>query len=136
MTQMVLNTTRSTSVGYKWLLVAILFTISAINYGDRSAISSVFPLLQKEFHLTDVQLGLLGTAFLWSYAVVAPFGGFLSDRFSRSRIITLSLAGWSGATLLTGMCHQFYQLVGCRTLLGLTESFYVPAAAALIADYH
>jgi predicted MFS family arabinose efflux permease len=122
--------------GYKWLLVGILFTISALNYGDRSAISSILPLLQREFHLSDVQLGLLGTAFLWSYALAAPSGGFLADRLSRSKMVTLSLAGWSLATLLSAACQHFYQLVVCRMLLGVTESFYIPAAAALIADYH
>ena len=74
--------------------------------------------------------------FLWSYAIGAPFAGFLADRFSRSRIIALSLAGWSAATVLAALAHSFYTLAGARLLLGLTECFYVPAAIALIADHH
>jgi MFS transporter, Spinster family, sphingosine-1-phosphate transporter len=120
----------------RWIVVAILFFVSALNYGDRSAISSVFPLLQHDFHLSDLQIGLLGTAFLWAYAIGVPFGGYLGDTLSRSKIVTISLTGWSVATLAAVFSRSFPQLVLCRVLLGLTESFYIPSALALIADYH
>ncbi|MBS1798415.1 MAG: MFS transporter [Acidobacteria bacterium] len=120
----------------KWIVVALLFLISALNYGDRSALSSILPLLQHEFHLSDIQLGLLQTGFLWTYAIGVLFGGYLGDMLSRSRLITLSLVGWSIATLLAGLCHNFPQLVLCRILLGIAECFYIPAALALIADHH
>lgn len=121
---------------YKWFLVAILFCIGALNYGDRTAISSVFPLLRQEFGVTDVQLGAIGGVFLWAYAAASPFAGSLADRVSRSRLIVASLAAWSAITLVTGFVTSIEQLLVTRALLGLAEAAYLPAAIALIADYH
>ena len=52
----------------RWRVVAFLACAAALNYADRSALSSVLPALRTEFALTDVQLGLLGSLFLWGYA--------------------------------------------------------------------
>lgn len=120
----------------KWTLVAILFLISALNYGDRSVLSSIVPVLQHTLHFSDIQIGLLSTGFLWTYAISVLLGGYLGDTLSRSRLITFSLAAWSGATLLAGFTQSFSQLFLCRVLLGLAESFYIPAALALTADHH
>ena len=89
-----------------WLTVALLFFCAGLNYGDRTAISSVFPLLQVEFGMTNVQLGELGSFFLWSYALGSPFAGMLADRFSRRMLIAGSLAAWSLATLATGFAQS------------------------------
>jgi hypothetical protein len=53
---------------YKWRVVAMLWCISFFNYADRQAIFSVFPLLEREMHLTPVQLGLLGSGFAYDHA--------------------------------------------------------------------
>ena len=50
----------------------MLWWIAFFNYADRQAIFSVFPLLEKEMHLTQVQLGLLGSSFAWVYGLFAP----------------------------------------------------------------
>ena len=63
------------SANYKWQLVGFLFCIGALNYGDRTAISSVFPLLRTEFNATNVELGAIGTVFLWCYAIASPIAG-------------------------------------------------------------
>lgn len=125
-----------TSGNYRWRLVALLFVIGAINYGDRTAISSVFPLLRTEFGATDVELGAIGTSFLWAYALASPFAGSLADRFSRSRIIAASLAAWSLVTLITAFAGSIGQILASRVILGFAEAAYLPAAIALIADYH
>ena len=65
---------------YKWRVVAMLWCISFFNYADRQAIFSVFPLLEREMHLTPVQLGLLGSGFAWVYGLGAPFAGMVVDR--------------------------------------------------------
>ena len=119
-----------------WLTVALLFFCAGLNYGDRTAISSVFPLLQAEFGMTDVQLGELGSFFLWSYAAGSPFAGILADRFSRRLLIAGSLTAWSLATLATGFAQSSTQLLAIRAVLGLSECAYLPAAVALIADHH
>lgn len=121
---------------YRWRLVALLFLIGATNYGDRTAISSVFPLLRSEFHASDVELGAIGTAFLFAYAFASPLAGMFADRFSRSRIIAGSLAAWSLITLVTAFATSVTQILVSRVILGFAEAAYLPAAIALIADYH
>jgi sugar phosphate permease len=121
---------------YKWLLVSVLFFASATAYGHRSALATVFPLLRQDLGLSDLQLGVIGSAFLWSYGVGCAVGGFFSDRFSRSRIVVGSLALWSLATLAVAFVHSFEQMVWARIAFGATQCFYTPAALALIADHH
>lgn len=116
--------------------MALLFLIGATNYGDRTAISSVFPLLRSEFGATDVELGAIGTSFLWAYAIASPMAGIFADRFSRSRIVAGSLAAWSLVTLITAFTTSVSQILISRIILGFAEAAYLPAAIALIADYH
>ena len=66
--------------GYKWLVVGILWFVCFFNYADRQAIFSVFPLIKSQLGLTDVQLGVVGAAFMWMYALFGPFAGWLCDR--------------------------------------------------------
>jgi predicted MFS family arabinose efflux permease len=120
----------------KWQVVAVLFFAGGLNYVDRTSIAAVFPLLRAELHATDVQLGAIGSAFLWSYAAAVPFAGMLADRLSRSALIVFSLAAWSAITMLCGMVTDIGQLLFLRGLLGVAESVYVPAAVTLIADHH
>ncbi len=121
---------------YKWQVVGVLFWAAALNYADRTAISSVFPLLRSELGASDVALGAVGSFFLWSYALGSPLAGYLSDRLSRSRLIVWSLVSWSVVTFLTGLAANVPQLLSLRVLLGLAECLYLPAAIALIADHH
>jgi predicted MFS family arabinose efflux permease len=120
----------------KWKIVAVLFVISIVNYGNRAAIASVFPLLRADFALSDVMLAGLGSAFLWSYAVGSPIAGYLADRVSRTRLLLLSLIAWSVVMALTGFVHNEIVLLAMRVLLGIAECAYLPASVALIADHH
>ena len=121
---------------YAWLLVGLLWVVAFLNYVDRQVIFSLFPLLEKEFHLTGGQLGLLSTVFVWVYGLVSPFAGYLGDRFGRVRMILVSLLIWSVVTWATGHARSYGELVAARALMGLSEACYLPAALALIADYH
>jgi predicted MFS family arabinose efflux permease len=120
----------------KWQTVALLFCIGAVNYGDRTAISAVFPLLRAELGTSDVALAAIGSAFLWSYSLASPVAGFFADRLSRSRIVVWSLIAWSLITAVTGLVPNVGSLLFTRVLLGLAECAYLPAAVALIADHH
>jgi MFS transporter, Spinster family, sphingosine-1-phosphate transporter len=121
---------------FSWWLVALLWVAALLNYLDRQVIFSVFPLLQKEFHLDNIQLGLLGTVFLWVYGILSPVAGYIADRFGKRRTILFSLLVWSSVTWMTGHTHSFSQLLWTRGLMGISEAFFLPAALAWIAEHH
>ena len=119
-----------------WQAAAFLACAAALNYADRAALSAVLPALRADFTLTDVQLGLLGSVFLWAYAVGSPFAGLIADRLSRRALVVWSLALWSIVTALMGAASGFVALAVLRGALGLAECLYLPAATALLADHH
>src|SRR6266508_837340 len=106
---------------YKWLLVALLWLVGCLNYVDRQAIFSVFPLLRREFGLSDVDLGLLGTLFLCVYALGSPLGGYLGDRLRRKSVVLVSLLLFTVVTFATGLAATGSELLWLRSLLGLSE---------------
>lgn len=121
---------------FNWPLIAILTPIGALNYCDRLAISAVFPLLRADLGASDVMLGTIASAFLWSYAIGSPIVGWIADHISRTRMVLISLTAWSLVTMATGLTHSANQLIGIRVLLGLAECAYIPAAVGLLADHH
>jgi MFS family permease len=107
-----------------------------INYVDRQVVFSLLPILKTELHFTDVQLGLIGSIFLWVYSLSMPVTGRLADLYPRDRLILASLTLWSLATFATGMSHTVAALLFWRFMMGITESLYVPAALSIIAGLH
>jgi MFS family permease len=102
---------------------------AALNYADRAAMSAVLAAVRTEFGASDVALGLLGTVFLWSYAVGSPFAGGLADRFSRPRLVIGSLVAWSAVTALMGVVTDFTQMLALRFALGVAECLFLPTPA-------
>jgi MFS family permease len=121
---------------YKWVVVGVMWLIACLNYTDRMTIFSVFPVLKHEMGLTDIGLALIGSSFLWVYAVFSPVGGYLGDRFPRRRVILGSLVLFSLITFATGLARTGNQLVALRCLLGISEAVFLPPALAYIASYH
>lgn len=121
---------------YKWWVVGMLWFICFLNYADRQTIFSVFPKLKEEFGFDKVQLGLIGSAFMWLYAAGAPLAGFLGDRFRRKDLILGGCIFWSLITMLTGWCNRLWHFLTVRALEGIGETFYFPASTSLMSDYH
>jgi MFS family permease len=121
---------------YKWHVVWMLWGIAFFNYADRQAIFSVFPLLQREMGLSQVQLGLLGSAFAWVYGLAAPVAGMVVDRVRRKTAILGGLYAWSAICAATIASFDFRHLLFWRAAEGLGESLYFPASMSLIGDYH
>src|SRR3954463_5946344 len=90
-----------------WLVVGLLWVVAALNYLDRIMITTMRGSLVEAIPMTDAQFGLLTSIFLWVYALLSPFTGFLADRFNRSRLIIGSLLVWSLLTWLTGHAKTF-----------------------------
>ena len=121
---------------YKWVLVALLWFVCFFNYADRQAIFSVFPLLKAEMGLTDIQLGIVGAAFMWVYAAIGPIAGMVGDRVQRKTLIVGGLIFWSLITICTALSTNYLQLVLFRALEGFGEAFYFPASMSMISAYH
>lgn len=126
--------TKSTT--YAWLIVVLLWVVAFLNYFDRLLMTSMRDPIVGEFHLNDAQFGLLTSVFLWCYGIVSPFGGYMADRYSRRKVILFSVFVWSAVTLWTGYARSFPELLLTRVLMGVSEACYIPAALALISDYH
>jgi MFS family permease len=119
-----------------WLVVILLFFVGALNYIDRTLILTMRVSVIEVIPMNETRFGLLTSVFLWTYGLLSPFGGFLADRFKRSRVIFVSLLVWSVITCLTAYSSSFGQLLTLRILLSISQACYIPAALALIADYH
>ncbi len=119
-----------------WLTIGLLWLVGLLNYLDRVMITTMRGSLTEAIPMTDAQFGLLTAIFLWVYGVFSPFAGFIADRYSRSRVIVISLLSWSVITWLTAHATTYGQLLTTRALMGLSEACYIPAAMALITDYH
>ncbi len=121
-----------------WLVVALLFPVALLNYLDRQMLATMKPSMMRDMPdiATAANWGFILGSFKWVYAVFSPIGGFLADRLSRRHVICFSLFTWSVITWATGHVHSYDQLLATRAVMGISEAFYIPAALALIADYH
>ncbi len=115
-------------------LLWLLFAVNLFNYIDRQILFSVFPAVKTDLELTDTQLGLLASAFMWVYLSVAPVFGVLADRRSRPRLMGLGVGIWSVATALSGMVRSYGQLLFGRALVGVGEASYGSVAPAMLSD--
>lgn len=120
----------------RWQAVAFLFAAFALCYVDRQAAFSIFPVLKKDLGFSSAQLGLVGSVFVWSYALSMPLAGRLADIFRRDRLLIASLVLWSISTLGTALSGSGATFLGWRVMMGLTESLYFPAAMAILATLH
>lgn len=121
---------------YAWVVVGLLWIVAFLNYLDRILITSMRDPIVQEFSINDAQYGLLTSAFLWSYGILSPFGGYFADRYSRKKVIVFSVLVWSVVTLWTGFAATYEEMLASRIVMGISEACYIPAALAMITDYH
>lgn len=124
---------------WAWIAVAVLWVVVMLNYFDRQLLAVLNKSMTEGagcIEMTQAQFGIVTSAFLIVYAALSPVGGYLADRFSRSFIIMCSLVVWSIVTWMTGKSESYEELVFWRAMMGVSEAFYIPAALALITDYH
>src|ERR1700686_1221963 len=115
--------------------LTILTLINLFNYLDRWVVASVVESIKKsELHLSDTQLGLVGTGFIVVYTLRSPLFGMFGDRRARPPLIALGVAVWSVATSLAGFARGFASLFIARSGVGVGEAAYGTIAPALLAD--
>jgi MFS family permease len=121
-----------------WLIVLLLMPVAFLNYLDRQMLAAMQASVMADIPSIGTQenWGFMLGQFKWVYAILSPIGGYVADRFSRRVTICGSLFVWSAVTWWTGHVGTFDELLWARSLMGISEAFYIPAALALITDYH
>lgn len=121
-----------------WLVVALLMPVALLNYLDRQMLASMKYSVMADIPTigSEKNWGFMLGQFKWVYAFLSPIGGYVADRFSRRFVICGSLFVWSAVTWWTGHVTTYDELLWARSLMGISEAFYIPAALALIADFH
>jgi len=119
---------------YQWLLIGLLSANFGIVFFDRNAFSFLAPFLQPELKLTNTQIGLIGAAFSFAWAIAGLAMGSISDRFGRRKtILVVATLVFSLASVLSGMASTFIMLMGARMLMGIAEGGIMPITQTLIA---
>lgn len=129
----VTETSKPTRIRFR--ILAFIFVSVVINYMDRSNISVAATAISNELHLTTVQLGLIFSAFGWTYAALQIPGGILVDRFGPRLLYAVSLTLWSLVTLLQGFTKGFAGLLGLRLATGAFEAPAYPANNRIVTSW-
>ena len=132
------NSSHSSLTRTAWLVVILLVPVALLNYLDRQMLAAMKSSMMGDIPdiATKANWGLVLGSFKWVYAILSPVGGYLADRLSRRHVICVSLFVWSAVTWATGHVTSFNELVIARSIMGISEAFYIPAALALITEYH
>jgi ACS family D-galactonate transporter-like MFS transporter len=127
--------TAAPSTRTRLTILGLISVAVAINYLDRAVLGIAAPSIQDQFALNPAVMGVIFSAFSWTYFLGQVPSGVLLDRFGIRAIYSLSLLGWSLATLLHAAATGFVSLLGLRLTLGLTEAPCFPANSQVIAKW-
>ena len=114
----------------------LMFAINFLNYADRWVFSALANELKSAFRFDDFQIGVLGSAFLLVYTLVAFPTGYFADRLGRKNVVAAGVALWSAATALTAVAGNFAVMLVVRALVGVGEGSYYPAGTSLLSAYY
>ena len=116
--------------------LVLLIGLNLLNYIDRYILPGEVTLIQREFHSTDAQMGLLTTALFLTYMIAAPLTGWLGDHFRRKPLIIAGAVLWSLATLATAWVHDYQTLFIRHAVVGVGEATFGIFAPAVLADFY
>lgn len=117
----------------RYFMLMLILVATVINYLDRVNISSVAPFMSKELHIDKFQMGMIFSAFAWTYAFALLPAGYVVDRLGSRVCYGVSLIGWSIATAGQALAGSFASLFGVRLLVGLMEAPAFPANSRSVA---
>ncbi|MEM5422251.1 MFS transporter [Paraburkholderia ferrariae] len=119
----------------RWWVAGLMWAAIAINYIDRTVLSAAAPRIQSQFHLSAVEMGVVMSAFFWSYALLQLPAGFLADRLGQKKVLGFAVLWWSLATAATGVANGFKALVALRVALGVGEAGAYPSNAGIASKW-
>jgi predicted MFS family arabinose efflux permease len=114
--------------------VLVLFAINIMNFYDRLVPGALVEPIRKEFQLSDTQIGLLGSIFIWPYALIGVLMGRIADSGSRKKLLAWGLAVWASLTACAGIAKSYSILLFSRLGVGLGEATCAPAATSWLGD--
>lgn len=115
--------------------LALIFGCVVVNYMDRANISMAGPLLREELKLSNVELGLIFSAFGWTYCLLQVPGGILVDRFPVRKFYGLLIFLWSLVTVVQGWMSSVLAMVGCRMSVGVLEAPSYPSNNKIVSAW-
>lgn len=121
--------------GMRWVIAAMLFLATTVNYCDRLALSVVSTDLRKAFIMTEQDYSQVVSIFLIAYAIMYAGSGYVVDRLGTRRGFSVFIFVWSAAAMLHGFATGKWSLAACRFMLGLAEPGNWPAAAKAVAEW-
>jgi MFS family permease len=127
------QTAQQILIDRRWGLAALLFLAGLINYFDRTIISVAMPVIAADLHLGPARMGILLSAFFWSYALMQIPIGWLSDRYNLRWLYAACFALWSLTCGLTGFAASLAVMFGLRVALGIGESIYLPGGMKMVS---
>jgi MFS family permease len=122
---------RERGLGFSLL---VLVAINILNFYDRQVPGALAEPVRKEFHLTDGQLGLLGSAFIWLYALIGVPLGHVADKWSRKKLLAGGMIVWSGLTAFAAVAANFGMLIVSRLGCAVGEAVVAPTGTSWIGD--
>jgi MFS family permease len=118
--------------GYSSL--AVLVAVNVLNFYDRHVIGALTEPIRKEFGLSDSQVGLISSAFIWLYAIVGLPLGRVADTGSRKKLLAGGMLVWAALTGMAAMAANYAMLLFSRLGFAVGESVVAPAATSWIGD--
>ncbi len=117
-----------------WFSVIVLFAINILNFYDRHVPGALVEPMRKEFHLDDTQIGLLGSAFIWIYAIIGVPLGRMADTGSRKKLLAWGVVVWAALTASAGLVTTYALLLFSRVGVGVGEAACAPTATSWLGD--
>ena len=119
----------------RWLIVAIIFTITVFSYVDRQVVSILKPILKAEFSLDDIGYALIINVFTISYALMYPVSGWLVDKFGARKLMFWGVITWSLSSIGSGLARTLFPFTFLRGVLGLAEPTTYPAQIKVVTKW-
>ncbi|MEZ0119171.1 UNVERIFIED_ORG: ACS family D-galactonate transporter-like MFS transporter [Heyndrickxia coagulans] len=119
----------------RWIIALLMWAAIVINYLDRANLSAATPIIMKDLHLNSTEMGIVMSAFFWSYMLFQIPSGWLADKVGYRISLAFAVGWWSLATAFTAFARGLTSLIWLRVLLGIGESGAYPSNSGVTARW-